>query len=122
LTNASGNDLRFMAHSRDRLAQFIPQLVEIMTTHIFEFHLLEIVPNTLDRVKIWGVARQTQEVNISGGALCQVGFDLTIISSLPPIWRRRCLRNRTTSALVNARFCPQIYNWPAGVIAPIIER
>src|SRR5215207_5179057 len=50
-----------------------------MTTQILEFHMLEIVPNTFDRIEIGSVSRQAQELNISGSPLRQVRFDFTIM-------------------------------------------
>ena len=46
--------------------------------------MLEILPNTFDRIEIGSVTRQAQELNIGGSPLRQVRFDLTIMD-------RRCI-------------------------------
>src|SRR5258707_324474 len=50
-----------------------------MTTHILEFHMLEVLPNALDRIEVGSVTRQADELYVGGSSLRQVGFDLTIM-------------------------------------------
>ena len=45
-----------LPQSSNRLAQFLTEFIQIVTTHIFEFDLLEILPDALDWVQIGCVA------------------------------------------------------------------
>ncbi len=40
---------------------------------------LLILPNALDRVQIWRIARQTDDLDLARRTLCQKGFDFTIM-------------------------------------------
>ena len=68
-----------MAKSCDRLAQFVPEFVEIMTTDILEFDLLEILPDTLNRIEIRRIAWQSHNLDVGGRTLSQVPFHLAIM-------------------------------------------
>jgi hypothetical protein len=130
LSNTAVDHLRFVPQSGNRLGQFILQFIQIVTAHILEFDLFEILPDSLDEVQIGCVACLSLDVDVSGGTLRQKGFDFAIVNWAPshttnsfvPICRWSCLRKPTTSARVNARACPRTCTWPSGVMAPISDR
>lgn len=55
---ATGDDVTFVAQALGRGAQGLPQLREVMATAVAQFDVLEIVPNTLVRIEIGGIAGQ----------------------------------------------------------------
>ena len=79
MANTSANDLRFVAQSCDRLAQFMPEFIEIVTTDILEFDLLEILPDAFNRVEIGRIAWQSHNLDVGGRTLSQEPFHLAIM-------------------------------------------
>jgi len=66
--------MRFVPQPRNRFADFILEFTQVVTTHIFELGLLEILPDALDRVQVRSVARGGQTGNApSSFAACQRG-------------------------------------------------
>jgi hypothetical protein len=79
LPNTAIDHVLFVPQSGNRLAQFIPEFITVVTTHVLEFNLFEILPDALDWVQIGRVARQALNVDVTGGTLRQESFDLTIV-------------------------------------------
>jgi hypothetical protein len=54
--------------------------MEVCTTYIAEFDMLEIAPNALDRVQVRRIRRQAFELNVGCRAFGQEGLDLPIVN------------------------------------------
>ena len=80
MSNTAVDHVRFVPQSGNRLGQFISQFIQIVTAHILEFDLFEILPDSLDWVQIGCVACSSLDVDVSGGTLRQKGFDFAIVN------------------------------------------
>jgi hypothetical protein len=66
VANTSINHMLFVAQPSNRLAEFVPELVQIETADILEFDLLEIRPDALDRVQLWRITRPMLDLSTMG--------------------------------------------------------
>lgn len=80
MTDTALDHVRFAAQTCDRVAHFVPQLIEVGTTDIAEVDLLEVVLNTFDRIQLRRIGCQGLQVNVSCCALGQKGLDLPIVN------------------------------------------
>ena len=108
LADTSIDDVWFLTQPSNRLTQFVPEFVEIVTADVLEFNVLEILPDALDRIQIWCIAWQGDKLNIARSPLCQKGFDLTIMD------RRAIPDNQQFGANLAAQMLEEAHNIAAG--------
>src|SRR5919112_5909576 len=107
LPDATEDDVALVPQALLGFAQLSPQLAEAPATHVFQLHVLQVLPNPLIGVQLGSVAGQPLQPQPSsraalqellyGSATVDGRAPSQITKSLPAIRRKRCLRNLTTS-------------------------
>ena len=71
--HAAPNDLALMPQAFSGVNEPSGQVLEVRTTDIAQFDALEVIPNALIRVQVWGIARQLFQMQaLSGSSLEKV--------------------------------------------------
>ena len=66
--HAAPNDLALMPQTFSCANERSGQVLEVRTTDIDKLDALEVIPNALIRVQIWGIARQLFQMQTFGGS------------------------------------------------------
>lgn len=69
--HAAPNDLALMPQAFSGANERSGQVLEVRTTDIAQFDALEVIPNALIRVQVWGIARQLFQVQALSGSSLQ---------------------------------------------------
>lgn len=71
----AGDDVAFVAQALGRCTQSVAEVAQVLTTAVAQFDMLQIVPNTLVRIEIRGIAGQAFQMEACGGPLAQEVLD-----------------------------------------------
>jgi hypothetical protein len=69
LLEASQDHIGFVTQTRRSFAQFMVQVIQVMTAEVFHLNLFQIMPDALIRVQVGRIARQAFQMDASGGPL-----------------------------------------------------
>ena len=75
MARATLNDLRFVAQAFSSPKELCLQVVQVGAADVAQLDTLEIIPDALIRIEIWGIARQLLQMQAFGGPSLEKVFE-----------------------------------------------